>query len=261
MPKRKSNMTQMSFVGVATLWVSAILMASLSYGRAHAENIREGSPKSCYFYSWVKGPGCTAEVRTEFRLQYLREMQPFVNASTPDALGWAEKKDKPEITTIGLVDGRRIIRIEYQPDEFGRKIGREVGCVMLAAETACDPEWYAPFYVVEPEMFSGTVVSGRDVAFGYIASVHYSGTGVFRTHHLYELRSEHPVLLRRVDSGRVRRQDFDCDATYEKALETLKVEAQLFRGLVNGDSEIENSDEAKRGDTAGSEQEGDESTP
>ncbi|MCP4645548.1 MAG: hypothetical protein GY851_34205 [bacterium] len=217
--------------------------------RAHVEEIREGSPKPCYLFCFSEGPEGMTQIRTEFHLDYLDEMQPLVRDSgispSPEALRWAEKTDEPETELVGLVDGRRIMRITYPSDGL---YGRQIGCVMLAAEVEPDSWWFAPFFVAEPEIFSGRVVSGRDIASGYIATVRYDGSGMFRTHYVFDLRTKHPKYVTRVDAGRVRRHEFDAEVKYQEALKSLEAEERLFKGILGDAPESDSSKEASEGD-------------
>src|SRR5688572_8668897 len=90
--------------------------------------------------------------------------------------------------------------------------------LILAIETARDSEWFSPFFAAHPELQSGQFISGRDVLFGYVVTLEASGTGAFRTHHLFDLRQPHPRIVNTVTAGRIRRSDFDTDAEYEQAL-------------------------------------------
>ena len=191
----------------------------LGQGRAD-ETIRQGVPKPCYLFSWGKGPRWIAPVAVEFREEHLQSEQPSVDDSfsepTPEALTWRKKVMDPKLEDIGRANGRRILKIEYRhekPEELWDNSG-----------------WFAPFYAVCPEHFVGQFVSGKDVAFGYVATLRFSGTGAYRTHRLFDLKGGHPRLVRTVNSGRIWRPDFDSDAEFEKALKRPNDEESIFRG-------------------------------
>ncbi|MEO0453423.1 MAG: hypothetical protein AAFY98_04725 [Verrucomicrobiota bacterium] len=197
---------------------------------AEDEGIREGKPKDCHLFSWGKGPNWIAEVPTEFQLNYLESRQPVVDdrffESTADALGWRQKEHELQIEEIARVDGRKIIRAEYTHKGEHRQI---LDLILLAIETDENSDWFSPFFVASPELFSGRFVSGDDVAFGYLATLKYSGTGAMRTHHLFDLRAHHPKLVNKVDVGRVRSVDYDSDEEYQRALNVFENEKEICR--------------------------------
>jgi len=197
------------------------------------EDQRTGAPKDCYLYSWGKGPNWTAEISTEFRLSLLNRQMPYVDDQysepTEKAFTWIERQKEPVITTPATVDGRRVIEIVY-PDKGS--FGKTIGTILLAVETAPKSEWFAPFFVAQPELFRGRFVSGRDVSFGYIATLEWSGTGSFRKHFLYDLRKPHPVILSSIVSGRVVRTEFKTDQEHEEALKIFDREADLLAGII-----------------------------
>jgi hypothetical protein len=188
-------------------------------------------PKPCYIFSAGKGPRWIAPVAVEFQENHFQWQQPAVDDSffepTGEALKWHKKTLEPKLDDIGRANGRRILKIEYRHEEPAtlNKI-----CVLLAMETESGSGWFAPFYAINSEAFKGCFVSGKDVAFGYVATLSFSGTGAERTHHLFDLKGGHPKLVRTVNSGRVRRVDFDSDANYEKALKSWDDEKAIFRG-------------------------------
>src|SRR5690606_31844063 len=143
-----------------------------------------------------KGPNWTAKVSTEFRLSVLNRQMPYVDdrfsEPTEKALTWIERQKEPTITTIATVEGRKAIQVVYP--ERG-SFGKTIGSILLAIETARDSEWFSPFLGAQPELYRGQFVTGRDVAFGYVATLALSGAGSFRTHRLYDLRQAHPVIL------------------------------------------------------------------
>ena len=192
--------------------------------------IRQGKPKDCYLFSWGKGPNWIASVPTEFQLNYLETRQPFVDDSffepTAEALGWTENKNKVEIEEIARVDGRKIVRADYSHQGEHRQM---LDSILLAIETDENSDWYSPFFVASPELFSGRFVSGDDVAFGYLATLEYSGTGAYRTHHLFDLRGSHPKLVNKVDSGRVRKVDYDTEDEYQAALKVFEAENDIYK--------------------------------
>ncbi|MEQ1862464.1 MAG: hypothetical protein ABMA13_21305 [Chthoniobacteraceae bacterium] len=196
--------------------------------------IRSGTPKDCYIYSWGKGPDWIAKVSTEFRLSLLNRQMPYVDDQyfepTDKALTWIDRKKEPIITTIATVEGRKVVRVEY-PEKGS--FGRTIGTVLLAVETARDSEWFSPFFAAQPELFTGQFISGRDVAFGYVATLEWSGTGAFRTHYLFDLRQPHPRIVSTVSAGRVRRPDYDTDAEYEHALKVFDRESELLAGIID----------------------------
>jgi hypothetical protein len=164
----------------------------------------------------------------------LNRQMPYVDDQffepTDKALTWIHRQKEPTISTIATVDGRKVIQVEYP--EKGR-VGRTIGTLLLAIETAQGSEWFSPFFAAQPELFSSQFVSGRDVAFGYIATLEWSGTGALRTHYLFDLRQPHPRVVGTVSAGRVRRPDFDTDAEYEEALKGLDQERDLMAGIID----------------------------
>ncbi len=75
-------------------------------------------------------------------------------------------------------------------------------------------------------------MSGRDVAFGYVATLEWSGTGALRSHYLFDLRRPHPVIVGTVDSGRVVRNEYNSDAEFEEANKVFDREADLLSGII-----------------------------
>ncbi len=198
---------------------------------AAEENTRQGQAKECFIYSWGKGPNWTAPVSVEFRLAHLKHFQPFVDERifepAADALGWSVKKTDPKMDEVGRFEGRRIMRFDY-PGES--ELGQALDCVLLAIESEEESGWFAPFLVVSPERFEGRFISGKDVRFGYLATIAYSGTGAFRRHYLFDFAGKHPTLRRTVSAGRVRRWDYDTEEDYKEALSVFEIERELFRG-------------------------------
>jgi len=156
----------------------AVLLATTSFASAAGE-MRSGTPKDCYIYSWGKGPNWIAKVSVEFRLSLLNHKMPYVDDQyfepTDKALTWIDRQKEPTVMTIATVEGRKVIRVEY-PEKGS--FGRIVGMVLRAIESARDTEWFSPFFAAQPELFRGQFISGRDVAFGYVATLEWSGTGV-----------------------------------------------------------------------------------
>jgi hypothetical protein len=210
---------------------------------ARAENdLRAGSSKDCYLYSWGKGPNGTAKVSTEFRLSLLNRQMPYVDDQfsepTEKALTWIERQKEPTVTTIATVEGRKVIQVVY-PEQGS--FGKTIGTLLLAIETARDSEWFSPFFGAQPEIYRGQFVTGRDVALGYVATLEWSGTGSLRTHFLYDLRRPHPVILSTLDSGRVVRNEFKTDQEYEEALKIFAHEADLLAGIIPRTKETKQS--------------------
>lgn len=212
--------------------VLALLVAITSVVSAE-DDLRSGTPKDCYLYSWGKGPNWTAKVSTEFRLSLLNRQMPYVDDQysepTEKALTWIERQKEPTITTIATVEGRKVIQVVYP--ENGN-FGKSIGTILLAIETARDSEWFSPFFGAQPELYRGQFVSGRDVAFGYVATLEWSGTGALRSHYLFDLRRPHPSLVGSVDAGRVVRNEFDSDSEFEEANKVFDREADLLSGVL-----------------------------
>jgi hypothetical protein len=210
-----------------------VLLATFSSVVSAEDDLRSGVPKDCYLYSWGKGPNWTAKVSTEFRLSLLNRQMPYVDDQfsepTEKAFTWIERQKEPTVTTIATVEGRKVIQVVY-PEKGS--FGKTVGTILLAIETARDSEWFSPFFGAQPELYRGQFVSGRDVVFGYVATLEWSGTGSFRQHILYDLRREHPSILSTLDSGRVVRNEFKTDQEYEEALKIFDHEADLMAGIV-----------------------------
>ena len=197
------------------------------------ENVRSGAPKECYLYSYGKGPNWITKVSTEFRISLLNLKMPYVDDQysepTEKALTWIDRQTEPTITTIATVEGRKVIQVVYP--ENG-SFGKTIGTILLAIETARDSEWFSPFFGAQPELYRGQFVSGRDVAFGYVATVELSGTGALRSHYLFDLRRPHPVIVGTVDSGRVVRNEYNSDAEFEEANKVFDREADLLSGII-----------------------------
>lgn len=214
-----------------TLFIVLIALFS-EFVRAE-DDLRTGAPKDCYLYSWGKGPNWTAKVSTEFRLSLLNRQMPYLDDQfsepTEKALTWIERQKEPTVTIIATVEGRKVIQVVY-PEQGN--FGKTIGTILLAIETARDSEWFSPFFGAQPELYRGQFVTGRDVAFGYVATLEWSGTGSFRTHFLYDLRQAHPVILSTLDSGRVVRNEFKTDLEYEEALQIFAHEADLMAGII-----------------------------
>ena len=220
----------MSKLVAATL---SLFVASIAVLGAE-DDVRSGAPKECYLYSYGKGPNWTAKVSTEFRLSLLNRQMPYVDDQysepTEKALTWISRQKEPTITTIATVEGRKVVQVVY-PEKGS--FGKTIGTILLAIETARDSEWFSPFFGAQPELFRGQFVSGRDVAFGYVATLEWSGTGALRSHYLFDLRRPHPAIVATADAGRVRRPDYDSDAEYEQTLKLLDREADLLAGVIH----------------------------
>jgi hypothetical protein len=209
------------------------LLLAISSAACAEHDLRSGAPKECFLYSWGKGPNWITKLSTEFRLSLLDRQMPYVDDQyfepTDKALAWTERQKEPTVTTIAAVDGRKVIRVEY-PE--GRSFGKTLGMILFAMETAHESEWFSPFFAAQPELFRGQFVTGRDVAFGFVATLAWSGTGAIRAHYLFDLRKPHPKMVSTVNAGRVRRVDFKTDAEYERASTVFDQEADLFAGIV-----------------------------
>ncbi len=211
-----------------------IVLIAISAQVARAEDdLRSGVPKDCYLYSWGKGPNWTAKVSTEFRLSLLNRLMPSVNDQfsepTEKALTWIERQKEPTVTTIATVEGRKVILIIYP--EAG-SFGKTIGTIMLAIETERDSEWYSPFFGAQPELYRGQFASGRDVSFGYVATLEWSGTGAMRSHYLFDLRKQHPEIVATISAGRVAQNEFKTEAEYHEALKIFDREADLLSGVI-----------------------------
>ena len=214
---------------ITQILIIALAVVMPAYGAD--EFIRDAKPKSCFLFSWGKGPNWKTDVSTEFQRRHLNLKRPYVDDRffdpTPKALTWIERTVAPAISEIARVDGKILLRIDYPIDG---KFGRNIECVMLAIETAPKSNWFAPFFVAQPELFKGRFVSSDSIRIGYVASLEFSGTGAMRTHHLFNLTGVHPVLVESVSAGRVRSIDFESDEKYQKALKTFDLEAKLLNG-------------------------------
>ncbi|MGJ8671793.1 hypothetical protein [Rubritalea sp.] len=214
---------------LARLLVLITILATPAF--AADELIRRAEPRSCFLFSWGKGPNWKTGVPIEFHRHYLNLKQPYVDDRyfdpTPDALTWIDRTVAPTISQIARVDGRIVLRVDYPIDG---KFGRDIECVMLAMETAPKSGWFAPFFVAQPELFSGLFVSSDSIRIGYVASLEFSGTGAMRTHHLFDLTGSHPVAVGAASAGRVRSIDFDTDEEYKEALKMFDLEAKLLNG-------------------------------
>lgn len=212
--------------------ILSLLIATTPLVRAE-DDIRSGVLKDCYLYSWGKGPNWTVKVPTEFRLSLLNRQMPYVDDQYSDptekALTWIQRTMEPTTSTLATVDGRKVIQVIYP--ETGR-FGKTIGMILLAIETARDTDWYSPFFAAQPELYRGQFVTGRDVPFGYIATLEWSGTGSLRTHLLYDLRQPHPVILKKLNAGRLARNEFKTDREYDEALKNFMHEADLLSGIL-----------------------------
>jgi hypothetical protein len=210
-----------------------VLIAVFAQIARAEEDLRSGAPKDCYLYSWGKGPNWSAKVTTEFRLCLLNRLMPCIDDQfsepTEKALTWIERRKEPTVTTIATVDGRKVIQIIYA--EAG-SFGKTIGTIMLAIETGRDSEWFSPFFGAQPELYRGQFVSGRDVTFGYVATLESSGTGAMRSHYLFDLRKKHPAIVANVSAGRVAQNDFKTEAEYHEALKIFDRETDLLSGII-----------------------------
>jgi hypothetical protein len=210
-----------------------VLLTAFSAVVSAEDDLRSGPPKDCYLYSWGKGPDWTAKVSTEFRLSLLNRRMPCVDDQffepTEKALTWIERRKEPTVTNIATVEGRKVIQVVYPEEE---SFGKTLEMILLAIETARDSGWFSPFFGAQPELYRGQFVSGSDVAFGYVATLEWSGTGAFRKHFLYDLRRAHPSILSTLNSGRVVRNEFKTDQEYKEALKIFAHEADLMAGIV-----------------------------
>lgn len=214
-----------------TAIISLILAVS---GSVRADDdFRSGSPKDCYLYSFGKGPNWVAKVSSEFRLSLLHRLMPFVDEQyfepTEKALKWIERKKEPTTVTIATINGRKVIEITYP--EVG-SFGKTIGTILLAIETKRGSGWFAPFFCAQPELFHGQFTSSKDVAFGYIATLEWSGTGALRSHYLFDLRKPHPAIVGTVDAGRVTMNEYKTEEAYKKALKVFDREADLLSGII-----------------------------
>ena len=209
--------------------IALVVVAAPAF--AADELIRKAEARSCFLFSWGKGPNWTAGVPIEFHRHLLNLKRPYVDdryfEPTPEALTWIDRTTKPVISQVARVDGRVVLRVDYPIDG---KFGRKFECVMLAMETAPKSDWFAPFFVAQPELFSGRFVSSDSMRIGYVASLEFSGTGAMRTHYLFDLAGDHPSIVDSVSAGRVRSIDFDSDEEYQAALKTFDREAELLNG-------------------------------
>lgn len=207
------------------------LVAIATPAFAADELIRKGDERSCFLFSWGKGPNWTTKIPIEFHRHHLNLKRPYVDdryfEPNPEALIWIDRTTEPVISHIARVDGRAVLRVDYPIDG---NFGRRFECVMLAIETAPKSDWFAPFFVAQPELFSGRFVSSDSIRIGYVASLEFSGTGAMRTHYLFDLVGAHPSIVDSVSAGRVRSIDFDSDEEYQAALKTLDREAELLNG-------------------------------
>ena len=214
--------------------IAVILLAMPFSVHAEEEEMRSGIPKECFLFSWGKGPNWVAKVPVEFRLSLLNRQMPYVDEGyfepTGEAFTWIERRKEPEITTIATIDGRKVIQAVYP--EKGT-FGKTIDTILLAVESGRDTGWFSPFFAAQPELFGGQFVSGRDVAFGYVATLEFSGTGAFRTHYLFDLRQPHPRIVGTISAGRIVRTDYMTDAEYEEAKKIYDREADLLTGIIN----------------------------
>lgn len=226
-----------------------LLIAACSQFARAEDDLRSGAPKDCYLYSWGKGPNWTAKVSLEFRPALLNRKQPYVDDRFSEpadkALTWIDRQKEPTVTTIASVEGRKVIQVVY-PEQGN--FGKAIGTILLGIETARDSDWFSPFFCAQPELYRGQFVSGRDVAFGYVATLEMSGTGAFRTHFLYDLRQPHPVILHTLASGRVVSNEFNTDHEYKEASKVFDQEADIMAGIIPKAREIQSGGESGTGE-------------
>jgi hypothetical protein len=215
------------------LFLFGLLLVVTSIASAE-DNLRNGTPKDCFLYSWGKGPNWTAKVACEFQLSLLNRLRPYVDDQYSDptdkALQWVKSNKKPDITTLATVNGRKVIQVEY-PDKDG-KLGKTIATILLAIETNPGSEWFSPFFAAQPEIFRGQFVHGRDVSFGYIATLEWSGTGAFRCHRLFDFRGADPSLVATFHSGRIDMGDYKTETDYQEALKYYDREADFLAGII-----------------------------
>jgi hypothetical protein len=210
-----------------------VLIAVLAQAASAEDDLRSGAPKDCYLYSWGKGPNWSTKVSTEFRLSLLNRQMPYVDdrisEPTEKALTWIERHKEPTVTIIATVEGRKVIQIIYP--EVG-SFGKTIGTIMLAIETKRDSEWFSPFFGAQPELYRGQFTSGKDVTFGYVATLEWSGTGAERSHYLFDLRKPHPVIIGTITAGRIQESEFKTEADYNEALKIYDRESDLLSGVI-----------------------------
>ncbi|WP_200268630.1 hypothetical protein [Luteolibacter pohnpeiensis] len=210
-----------------------VLLTVFSIVARADDDLRSGAPKDCYLYSWGKGPNWTAKVSTEFRLSLLNRQMPHVDDQfskpTEKALTWIDRQKEPTVTTIATVEGRKVIQVVYTEEG---SFGKIIGTILLAIETAHDSEWFSPFFGAQPELYRGQFVSGKDVAFGYVATLEWSGTGAMRSHYLFDLRKQYPEIVATISAGRVTQIEFKTEAEYNEALKIFDREADLLSGVI-----------------------------
>jgi hypothetical protein len=217
----------------------AIFLLSLVAASADADHhLRKGTPKDCYLYSWGKGPRWVAKIPDEFRLSLLQQKMPCVDDQysepTAEALTWVEKESDLMVDLITKVAGRRIIQVT-RPEEG--HFGKTIGTILLAMEAAPDSGWFAPFFVAQPELYQGRMIRNEH-AFGYIATLRWSGTGAFREHHFFDFETSHPSLTATLNVGAIRMNDYNTEEEYQKALEIYDREAAFLAGVIPGHKSV-----------------------
>lgn len=190
------------------------------------ESVRKGAPEDCYLFVWGKGvPDGLAKLEVEFTLEHLKEKQPYLSGAS---LAWGEKSSEPTITGVIRCHGKRVVRIDY-PLKDG-KFGATISLVMLAIETAPESEWFKPFLVVEPELFTGYPMISKEGKAGYLAVLEYSGSGSFSTYHLFDFAQPFPKLVTKITTGRAGKNDYPDEEKLRKALERNEMGEKLRNG-------------------------------
>lgn len=198
----------------------SLALAFLPLGADAGDLVRKGRAEDCYLYAWGKGfPDGLAKLEVEFMLEHLKEKQPYVSdhgKASAESLVWVEKISEPVMTGVIRYHGKRIVRIDY-PLQNG-KFGATISLVMLVMETGVGSEWFKPFFVAQPELFTGYPMVSKEGKAGYLAVLEYSGTGGYATHHLFDFAQPFPKLVTRISTGRVSRNEIRDEAKYQKAL-------------------------------------------
>lgn len=211
----------------------AILYLSMFVSARADEHKRLGEPRNCYLYSWGKGPNWITSISTEFRLSLLAREMPRVDDQyfepTDKALIWVRKENEPVITTLASVDGKKVIQVVY-PEQGS--FGKTIGMILVAIETSRESGWHSPFFAAQPELYRGQFVNGKDVKFGYVATLEWSGTGSMRSHYLFDLQAPHPKIVATCNAGRLRPTDYKNETEYAHALKIFDREAELLSGTI-----------------------------
>ena len=162
------------------------------------EEMRSATPEECYNHSYGKELNWVTKLSVQFRLSLLNRQMPYVDDQyfehADKALTWIERQKRTDGD-----DYRHRRRLQSDSSGISREGKFREDNRHGPARDRVNAQLGVVFsiFAAQPELFIGQSISGRDVAFGYVADLEWSGTGAFRTHYLFDLRQPHPAFSAR----------------------------------------------------------------